>query len=124
MASKIAIITTTGVYTLANLLIKFSDFDFLLLAFSTKSKILLTVDSVNFLLTLIFKDPSLFIHPLNTSSSILTFLGIDSPVKAIVFSEDSPSIIIPSNGIFSPGFTNMISPILTSFGSTHSILSL
>ena len=45
IANSNAIITTVGVYMAANFVIKFSDLDFLLLAFSTNSRILLTVDS-------------------------------------------------------------------------------
>ena len=67
---------------------KFSDFDFLLLAFSTKSNILLTVDCPNSFVTLISNNPFWFIHPLNISSFSFTSLGKDSPVKADVSSFD------------------------------------
>ena len=105
------------------MVINFSDFDFLLLALSTNSKILLTVESSYFLVTFIFKIPSKLIHPLKISSSLQTFLGVDSPVKAFVSKNDEPSTIIPSIGTFSPGLTKIISPILTSSGSTFSSFS-
>ena len=37
-----------------------------------------------------------------------------SPVNADSFTDDSPSITIPSTGIFSPGFTMKISSFFTS----------
>ncbi|MPM82353.1 hypothetical protein SDC9_129414 [bioreactor metagenome] len=43
-ASNTADITTNGVYTLANLVMKFSETDFFSDAFSTRSNILATVD--------------------------------------------------------------------------------
>ena len=60
-------------------------------------------------------------HPLNISSPVFTSLGIDSPVNADVSIIEFPSIIVPSNGTFSPGFTIIISPIFTSSGSTFTI---
>ena len=100
---------------------KFSDFDFLLLAFSTKSNILLTVDSPNSFVTFIFITPVKLIEPLKISSPSEASLGNDSPVNAFVSKLVFPSTTIPSNGIFSPGFTTIISPILTSSGSTFYI---
>ena len=92
----------------------------MLLAFSTKSKILLTVDSPYSFDTFTKIFPLSFIDPLNTSSFSFASTGTDSPVKALVSSIVVPSIIVPSNGIFSPGFTTIISPIFTSSGSTFS----
>ena len=91
---------------------------FLVLAFSTKSRILDAVDSLNSFVTSIFNIPVLLIHPLNTVSFTFAFLGTDSPVNAEVSSIDSPSFTIPSKGIFSPGFTTISSPKLTSSGAT------
>ena len=108
---------------MANLVINASEFDFLLLAFSTKSSILLTVDSPNFLVTFTFKTLSLLMHPLNTSSPFSTLLGTLSPVRASVLSIELPSTTTPSKGIFSPGLMSIISSILTSFGSTLICLS-
>ena len=45
-------------------------------------------------------------------------LKIDSPVRADVSTIDIPLTTTPSRGIFSPGFTTIISPILTSSGDT------
>ena len=93
----------------------------MLLAFSTRSNILLTVDSPNSFVTSIFIIPFKFMQPLNTSSPSLTSLGNDSPVNAFVSRVVFPSIIFPSNGIFSPGFITIVSPIFTSSGFTVSI---
>ena len=93
-------------------------FAFLEDAFSTSSKIFATVDSPNSLDTLISKIPLRFIHPLITSSPALTFFGKASPVKAEVSIDAFPETTIPSSGIFSPVFTVIISPILTSVGET------
>ena len=90
----------------------------MLLAFSTKSKILLTVDSPYSFETLTLINPDILIDPLKISSPGVTSLGSDSPVKALVSKEVFPSITIPSNGTFSPGLIIIISPILTSSGST------
>ena len=97
---------------------KFSDFDFLELAFSTISNIFDTVDSPNSLVVLIFNKPVILIQPLITSSFVVTSCGKLSPVNALVFNDDVPSMIFPSIGIFSPGFTIIIEPISTSSGST------
>ena len=66
-------------------------------------------------------SPFIFIQPLSTLSPLTASLGRDSPVNAFVSKVVSPSIINPSNGIFSPGLTTIVSPILTSFGLTFSI---
>ncbi len=92
MARKTAIITTIGVYTLANLVINLSDLDFLLLAFSTRSRILLTVDSPNSFVTLAVKRPLRFMLPLKSSLSADTSFGTDSPVRADVSINELPSI--------------------------------
>ena len=54
-------------------------------------------------------------------SPIPTSTGTDSPVNADVSIIDLPSIIFPSNGTFSPGFTTIVSPIFTSSGDNFSI---
>ena len=66
----------------------------------------------------------IFIHPDITLSPIVTSLVKNSPVNAFVSNCDTPCIISPSRGIFSPGFTTIISPILTLLGSTIFIESL
>ncbi len=119
-----ALNTTVGVYILANFVIKFSDFDFLELAFSTRSRILDAVDSSNFLVVLIMRTPDMLIHPLITSSPLTISLGRLSPVSALVFRVEVPSVTIPSMGIFSPGLTIIIEPVSTSSGSTLSICPL
>ena len=60
----------------------------------------------------------MLIVPDNTSSCSLTLTNFDSPVRELLFNLEFPLIIIPSNGIFSPFLTMIISPILTSLGLT------
>ncbi len=96
---------------------KFSALAFLLEAFSTRSSIFATVLSPNSFSTLILSTPLRFTQPLGTLSPAHTLRGILSPVRAAVFRVLAPSITVPSRGIFSPGFTTMISPIATSSGS-------
>lgn len=79
VTKHIAMTTTIGVQNFANLVINFSDLDFFWLAFSTKSKILQTVDSPNSFVTCISSTLFLFMHPLNTSSFSVTCFGTDSP---------------------------------------------
>ena len=97
---------------------KFSTFAFLLLAFSTSSKILATVESSNSFVVRIFSVPLPLTQPLIISSPSDALLGTDSPVSAAVSINDSPSIATPSRGILSPGFTTIIVPTSTSSGST------
>ena len=93
---------------------KFSDLDFLELAFSTKSRIFDTVDSENSFVVSIFKRPELLIHPDIISSPYLTSLGTLSHVSADVSILALPSITIPSSGTFSPGLTTITEPTGTS----------
>ena len=102
---------------------KFSTGALRLDAFSTISSIFDTVDSSNILVTLILITPERLMHPLITSSPASTSFGRASPVSEEVSIEEFPSITVPSRGIFSPGLTSTISPILTSYGSTVSSLS-
>ena len=97
---------------------KFSDFDFFELEFSTRLSIFETVDSPNSLVVLIFKTPDILMHPLIISSPHFASLGTLSPVSALVFNVDDPSTITPSIGTFSPGCTTITEPIATSSGST------
>ena len=119
-ASISASATTTGVYTLANLVIKFSAFAFLELAFSTSSRIFDTVESSNSFVTCTSKSPLRLIEPLTISSPSITSTGTLSPVRALVSRLELPFTTTPSSGTFSPGLTRMISPISTSSGSTCS----
>ncbi len=122
-ASKAAIITTVGVYIRENFVINLSDFDFLPLAFSTSSRILLTVDSPNSLVTWAVITPLKFIVPLKSSSPGTTSRGSDSPVKAEVSKVELPEISLLSRGIFSPGLIIIISPTFTLSGSVFTMLS-
>ena len=60
----------------------------------------------------------MFTQPLITLSPAATSVGSDSPVRAVVFIDETPSSTMPSSGIFSPGFTTIISPCFTSSGDT------
>ena len=119
-ASASAPIHTVGVYTFANLVIKFSERDFFILEFSTRSSILDTVESPNSLSVLILRSPVRLTQPLITSSPSLALLGTLSPVRALVLSVELPSTTMPSIGIFSPGLTTITLPTSTSSGSTCS----
>ena len=60
----------------------------------------------------------MLIVPDNTSSCSLTLTNFDSPVRELLSNLELPLIIIPSNGIFSPFLTIIVSPNLTSSGFT------
>ena len=89
-----------------------------MLAFCTNSNIFDTVEFSNVFVTFTVNTPVLLIIPLSISFSSFIFLGTDSPVNADVSIKDSPSNIIPSSGIFSPGFTIISSPTQISLGDT------
>ena len=97
-----------------------SDFDFLELAFSTRSSIFDTVDSPNSFVVLTRSTPLMLMHPLISSSPCPTSRGRLSPVRALVSSDEVPSMTRPSTGTFSPGWTTMTLPTSTSDGSTRS----
>ncbi len=120
-ASTSAAKTTIGVYTLANFVMNDSLRDLLSSAFSTRLIILDTVLSPKHLEVLTLITPDRFTHPDRTSSPTAISLGSLSPVNATVLSDEVPSRTVPSRGIFSPGFTNMVSPTLTSSGETTEI---
>ena len=109
---------TAGVYTRANLEMKFSDLDLWELEFSTSSRILDTVDSPKALVVRIFSTPVMLMQPLTISSPSVTSRGRLSPVRAAVFSVEEPSSTTPSSGTFSPGWTTITAPTGTSPGST------
>ena len=119
-ASASAAMHTAGVYTRANLEMKFSDLDLRELAFSTRSRILDTVDSPNSLVVRIFSTPVILMHPLVISCPTSISRGRLSPVNALVFRLEVPSTTTPSMGTFSPGCTTITLPISTSSGSTLS----
>ena len=97
---------------------KFSVGAFLAEAFSTRSVIFDTVDSPKLFVIFSVSKPLWLMQPDRASSPLRMLLGTDSPVSALVSSMDSPSTTMPSSGIFSPGFTTMISPTATLSGET------
>ena len=99
---------------------KSSDLDLRELAFSTRSRILETVDSPNSLVVRSFSTPVMLMQPLMTASPAWTSRGRLSPVRALVFRVELPSMTWPSRGIFSPGWTTMTLPTAPSSGSTCS----
>ena len=121
-ASASALMQTAGVYTRAKRVMNASERDLRELAFSTRSRILDTVDSPNSLVVRIVSTPLMLMQPLTTSSPAQTSRGMLSPVSAAVSSVDVPSTTTPSIGTFSPGRTMMCVPISTSSGSTCSSL--
>ena len=102
-------------------MIKFSDFDFFILEFSTKSSIFETVESPNSLVVLTLIIPERLIEPLIISSPAAASRGTLSPVKALVLRVVEPYVITPSMGTFSPGFIIISVPISTSSGSALTI---
>ena len=102
----------------ANLAIKSSLRDLRELEFSTSSRILDTVDSPKALVVRIFSTPVMLMQPLMTSSPSRASRGRLSPVRALVFRVELPSVTTPSMGTFSPGCTTMTVPMATSSGST------
>ncbi len=87
-------------------------------AFSTRSMIFDAVDSPKVLFTFMCSSPEMFTHPEITSSPTVTSRGRLSPVSATVLRLELPSRTVPSSGIFSPGFTTMVSPTSTVSGAT------
>ena len=118
MASTRALMHTAGVYTRAKREMKFSERDFIEVAFSTMSRIFATVDSPNSFVVRMRRRPVMLMHPLTISFPGATSRGILSPVRAAVSRVDVPSVTIPSMGTRSPGFTRISVPIATSSGST------
>ncbi len=87
---------------------------------STSSRTFPTVESSYSLDTFTLRTAEMLTVPETTSSPTETSLGTDSPVRALVSSEDSPDTTIPSRGTFSPGWISMMSSTATSSGSTSS----
>ena len=92
--------------------------DLLSPASSTSWIIFAAVDSLYGFSTCTFNTPERLTQPEITSMPALTSRGILSPVRATVFKLELPSSTLPSNGIFSPGLTITVSPIITSSGLT------
>ena len=89
---------------------KFSVRAFLSEAFSTSSRMRLTVDWSKGLVTRTVSMPVMFTQPDTTSSPAPATLGTDSPVSDEVSSWLAPSTTTPSRGTRSPGLTTMRSP--------------
>ena len=87
-------------------------------AFSTRSRILDAVDSPKAFVTFARMTPVRFTQPEIMSSSLDMLRGTLSPVRATVSRLEVPSRTTPSIGTFSPGFTTIVSPTLTSSGLT------
>ena len=85
---------------------------------STSLIIFEAVESPNDLPTFTRSTPEMFMQPLSTSSPTPTSRGTLSPVNATVLRLDTPSVIVPSMGTFSPGRTTTVSPTATVLGST------
>ena len=117
IARASALSTTTGVYTRANLVINDSRPDLRELAFSTSSRIRLTVESSKSFVVFTLRTPLPFTQPLITSSPSCTDLGTLSPVRAEVSSMELPDITTPSIGMRSPALMTITVPISTSSGS-------
>ena len=112
IAVSTASITTIGVYTLANLVMNLSILGFPAAAFSTESRILVTIDSDSGFSTFIFRTPCWLMQPEMTFVPGAALTGTGSPVTGDVSKRLSPSTTIPSRGILSPGRTRSISPTL------------
>ena len=69
-------------------------------------------------------EPSPFIEPPITFTPAVFKTGFDSPVSIDSLTDVSPSIIIPSAGNFSPGFTRILSPVIKSSTAMSSVLPL
>ena len=101
-------------------MIKASLFDLFWSALSTRLIILETVLSPKLLVVRTRINPVKLTHPDMIWSPSFKSRGILSPVSAMVFKAEFPSITTPSSGTFSPGLITMISPTSTSSGETRS----
>ena len=100
-------------------MIKASLFDLFWSALSTRLIILETVLSPKLLVVRTRINPVKLTHPDMMLSPSFKSRGILSPVSAMVFKAEFPSITTPSSGTFSPGLITMISPTSTSSGETR-----
>ena len=91
-------------------MIKRSIFGLLAAAFSTESRIFVTMESSSAFSTRILRRPEVFTQPEITLSPIPAATGTGSPVTGEVSIRLSPSMIVPSSGIRSPGRTSRRSP--------------
>ena len=118
MASTAATPTTMGVYTRAKRVMKFSVRAFFSAAFSTSSRMRLTVESSKGLVARTTSLAVRFTQPEMTSSPGRAVRGTDSPVSAAVSIWLSPVSTVPSSGMRSPGMTMNSSSGASSKGST------
>ena len=95
-------------------MIKRSIFGLLAAAFSTESRIFVTMDSLSGFVTSAFNTPCSLIQPEISSSPGTTLTGTGSPVTGEVSTRLSPSITFASSGILSPGRIIIISFTLAS----------
>ena len=93
---------------------KFSVLAFFSAAFSTSSRMRLTVDSPKGLVARTVMRPVMLTQPEMISSPSRTSRGTDSPVRAAVSSCDVPLTTTPSSGTRSPALTTISSPTATS----------
>ena len=124
MAVRRAIITTTGVYILANLVMNLSILGLPAAAVSTELRMRVTMDSDKGRTTFILRTPWIFMQPEITSVPAAALTGTGSPVTGEVSILLSPSTTIPSRGILSPGRTRRISPGFASAAGITRMLSV
>ena len=79
-------------------------------------------ESLPIFLTSTVTEPSPFMAPPITFAPTAFETGFDSPVSMDSFTDVCPSVIIPSAGYFSPGFTKILSPAISSSTEISSIL--
>ncbi len=110
--------TTTGVYMAAKRLRTISVRDLRDEASSSSFFTREMALSPYSLVTRSLRRPSSLMKPAETSPPAESLRGVDSPVRADVSIQDSPSITVPSNGTESPGRISMMLPISTDSGET------
>ena len=113
--------TTIGVYTRAKRVIKRSILGLEDAAFSTASRIFVTIDSSRTLSTRIVMRPDSLIQPDMSCVPGTARTGTGSPVTGAVLTRVSPSRTVPSRGIKSPGRTSIVQPTSTFSGAITTI---
>ena len=113
--------TTIGVYTRAKRVMNLSILGFDAAAFSTASRILVTMDSSRTLSTHIVIRPVSLMQPDINCVPGSARTGTGSPVTGAVLTRVSPSRIVPSRGIKSPGRTSIVQPTSTFSGDITTI---
>ena len=120
-ATAIATKTTIGVYTREKRVMKRSIFGLLATAFSTESRIRVTMDSARTFSTWMRMVPVILTQPESTGSPTAARTGFGSPVTAEVSIWVSPSEMMPSSGMRSPGRMRRISPTSASSAGMVSV---